>query len=73
MKKTFITIVGLAVFTSVKAQQQTSKSANDSSGVILISKPDTPSADKSPIFTAVDMNQNFLVERESFINSFKTI
>lgn len=59
MKIILITIIGLVVFTSVRAQQKTSKDANDTSGVILISKPSDSTDDKSAIFTAVEQEPSF--------------
>jgi|GEM_PF-6694071 len=73
MKKTFITIIGLAAFTTVKAQQQNPTSVNDTSGVILISKPILRQLINLRFLQLLNMNQNFLVESESFINSFKTM
>ena len=59
MKKTLITIIGLAVFTSVKAQQQAPRSPNDTSGIILKPKPDTSSVDQPPVFSVVEHEPKF--------------
>lgn len=57
MKKTFITVIGLAVFTSVKAQPSTQKSGEPI--VVSVDTTKNSSVDKSPIFTAVEMEPSF--------------
>lgn len=63
MKKILITIIGLAAFTSVKAQQSATK--NEEPAEIRIDAPigidaaDTSSANRSKIFTAVEQEPSF--------------
>jgi len=65
MKKILITIIGLAAFTAAKAQQSAPKSG-DPNAEIKIDTPDTSSADKSPIFVAVQWEPRPLDGFEKF-------
>ena len=62
MKKTFITLIILATFTVAKAQQFASK-GKDSTAIKIDTLP-LPSVDKSPIFTGVEHEPEFLGGKE---------
>ncbi|HEY9002698.1 MAG TPA: hypothetical protein VIM89_15185 [Mucilaginibacter sp.] len=71
MKKTFITIIALTAFTVAKAQQSPSQSG-DPNAEIRIDTPDTSSANKSKIFTAVEQVPSFPGGIEAFFRFLQT-